>query len=140
MTPMDELNALLQNLPGYALLTETMKQAALNGAQVPDSFGIWPGEEGYEPTYDVYFAALTLLGYLMAQPVVRQTSSEGTSVAVDAPDWSALAAYYRSQSVICNATGNGVLQRVTIPDVAHVRRTPMEGYGHGYGDVDTDLS
>ncbi|AVR56274.1 hypothetical protein PBI_ETNA_9 [Microbacterium phage Etna] len=137
---MDELNALLQNLPGFTLLTETQKQAALTGAQVPDSFGIWPGEEGYEVTYDVYFAALTLLGFLMAQPVVRQTSSEGTSIAVDAPDWRALATYYRSQSVICNATGNGILQRVTIPDVPHVRRTDMRGDAHGYGDVDTDLS
>ncbi|AUX82845.1 hypothetical protein PBI_BALSA_9 [Microbacterium phage Balsa] len=137
---MDELNALLQNLPGFTLLTETQKQAALTGAQVPDSFGIWPGEEGYEVTYDVYFAALTLLGFLMAQPVVRQTSSEGTSIAVDAPDWRALAAYYRSQSVICNATGNGILQRVTIPDVPHVRHTDMRGDQHGYGDVDTDLS
>ncbi|WIC89567.1 hypothetical protein SEA_GARDENB_9 [Microbacterium phage GardenB] len=135
---MDELNALLQNLPGFALLTETQKQAALNGAQVPDSFGIWPGEEGYEVTYDVYFAALTLLGFLMAQPIVRSTSSEGTSISVDAPDWRALASYYRSQSVICNATGNGVLQRVTIPDVSHVRKVPMEGVT--YHDVDTDLS
>ncbi|AVR56095.1 hypothetical protein PBI_BEEBEE8_10 [Microbacterium phage BeeBee8] len=135
---MDELNALLQNLPGFTLLTETQKQAALTGAQVPDSFGIWPGEEGYEVTYDVYFAALTLLGFLMAQPVVRQTSSEGTSIAVDAPDWRALATYYRSQSVICNATGNGILQRVTIPDVPHVRKTDMRGDQHGYGDVDTD--
>ncbi|QDF15973.1 hypothetical protein H3N89_gp08 [Microbacterium phage MonChoix] len=137
---MDELNALLQNLPGYALLTETQKQAALNGAQVPDSFGIWPGEEGYEVTYDVYFAALTLLGFLMAQPVVRQTSSEGTSIAVDAPDWRALAAYYRSQSVICNATGNGVLNKVLLPEGPHVRRTNMRGAEHGYGDVDTDVS
>ncbi|WNO28256.1 hypothetical protein SEA_GAREY24_9 [Microbacterium phage Garey24] len=137
---MDELNALLQNLPGYALLTETQKQAALTGARVPDSFGLWPGEDGYEVTYDVYYAALNLLGFLMAQPVVRQTSSEGTSIAVDAPDWRALAAYYRSQSVICSATGNGVLQRVAIPDVPHVRHANMEGAGHGYGDVDTDLS
>lgn len=137
---MDELNALLQNLPGFALLTETQKQAALTGAQVPDSFGIWPGEEGYETTYDVYYAALNLLGFLMAQPVVRQTSSEGTSVAVDAPDWRALASYYRSQSLICGATGNGVLTKVLIPEGSHVRRTRMEGDGHGYGDVDTDVS
>ena len=137
---MDELNALLQNLPGYALLTETQKQGALNGARVPDSFGIWPGEEGYEVTYDAYFAALTLIGFLMAQPIVRSTSSEGTSISVDAPDWRALASYYRSQSIICNATGNGVLQRVKIPDVPHVRPTHMEGVFYGYGDVDTDLS
>ncbi|QDP44062.1 hypothetical protein SEA_MCGALLEON_10 [Microbacterium phage McGalleon] len=137
---MDELNALLQNLPGFGALTETQKLNALAGARVPDSFGIWPGEEGYEVTYDVYFAALTLLGFMQAQPVVRSTSSEGTSIAVDAPDWSALATYFRSQSVICNATGNGILQRVRIPDVPHVRRVPMEQEGGYHNDVDTDLS
>jgi hypothetical protein len=63
---MDELNALLANLPGYASLTETQKQNALDGARIPDSFGIWPGEAGYEVTYDVYYAALTLLGFLQA--------------------------------------------------------------------------
>ncbi|QXO14480.1 hypothetical protein SEA_JENOS_11 [Microbacterium phage Jenos] len=137
---MDELNALLQNLPGFGALTETQKQNALTGARVPDSFGLWPGEEGYEATYDVYFAALTLLGFMQAQPVVRSTSSEGTSISVDAPNWGALATYFRSQSVICNATGNGILQRVTIPDVPHVRRVPMEQEGGYHNDVDTDLS
>lgn len=137
---MDELDALLMNLPGYGLLTVTMKENALNGARVPDSFGIWPGHEGYEATYDVYFAAINLLGFLMAQPVVRQTSSEGTSVAVDAPNWGALAAYYRSQSMICNAQGNGVLSRVTIPDVPHVRRTNMQYGGDDNADVDTDVA
>lgn len=137
---MDELDALLMNLPGYGLLTVTMKENALNGARIPDSFGIWPGQEGYEPTYDVYFAAINLLGFLMAQPVVRQTSSEGTSVAVDAPNWGALAAYYRSQSIICNVQGNGVLSRVTIPDVPHVRRTDMQYGGDDNADVDTDVA
>lgn len=136
---MDELNALLSPLPGYKLLTEQMKQRALDGALVPDSFGIWPGQPGYETTYDPYFAALSLLGYLMAQPVLRQTSSEGTSVAVDAPDWSALSTYFRSMSPICAATGNGVLQRVAIPDVPHVYKRNMNYGGEQYGDVDTDL-
>ncbi|UVK59227.1 hypothetical protein SEA_QUARTZ_8 [Microbacterium phage Quartz] len=136
---MDELNALLSPLPGYGLLTEQMKQRALAGALVPDSFGIWPGQPGYETTYDPYFAALGLLGYLMAQPVLRQTSSEGTSVAVDAPDWGALSTYFRSMSPICAATGNGVLNRVAIPDVPHVYRTNMNHGGERYGDIDTDM-
>ncbi|QNL31021.1 hypothetical protein SEA_KAUALA_9 [Microbacterium phage Kauala] len=136
---MDELNSLLQNLPGYSLITDTMKQAALDGARIPDSFLLWPGEEGYENTYDVYFAALTLLGFLKAQPVIRQSSSEGTSVAVDAPDWSALSLYYRSLSPIVQAQGNTVLQRVAIPEGPHVRKTDMSGRGSHYGDVDTDL-
>ncbi|QBZ73060.1 hypothetical protein SEA_PHERBOT_9 [Microbacterium phage Pherbot] len=139
MAALDDLNALLQNLPGFALITDTMKQAALDGARIPDSFLLWPGEEGYENTYDVYFAALTLLGFLQAQPVIRQSSSEGTSVAVDAPNWSALINYYRSQSPICRVQGNQVLQNVPIPDGPHVRKTDMSGRGSHYGDVDTDL-
>lgn len=136
---MDELDALLANLPGYSLITEQMKLAALEGARVPDSFSVWPGEDGYEPTYDVYFAALSLLGFLQAQPVVRQSSSEGTAVMVDAPNWGALANYYRSMSRIVNATGNQVLQKVLIPDGPHVRKTDMSGRFDHYGDVDTDL-
>ncbi|QBZ73202.1 hypothetical protein SEA_THERESITA_9 [Microbacterium phage Theresita] len=136
---MDELNALLANLPGYPTLTVEMKQAALNGARIPDSFGLWPGEEGYEPTYDVYFAAINLVGFLQAQPVIRQSSSEGTSILVDKPDWAALLNYFRSQSPIIQKTGNLVLQRVPIPDPPHVVKLDMSGRDSYYGDYDTDL-
>ncbi|AVJ51146.1 hypothetical protein FDJ44_gp08 [Microbacterium phage Pikmin] len=136
---MDELNSLLSNLPNYALITEDMKQAALEGARIPDEQLRWPGEDGYEATYDVFFAAITLVGFLRAQPFVNSASSEGTSVSVEKPDWDALLAYYRSQSPIVSATGNSVLQRVTIPDVPHVRRTDMSGRWDSNGDVDTDL-
>ena len=136
---MDELNALLENLPGYSSITVTMKNAALSGALIPDANGVWPGQNGYIPTYDVYFAALNLLGFLQAQPFVRQSSSEGTSVAVDAPDWGALASYYRSQSRIVQSQGGTVLQSVAIPEGPHVRKTDMSGRGPYYGDVDTDL-
>lgn len=136
---MDELNALLENLPGYSSITAVMKQAALDGARVPDSFGVWPGEEGYEPTYDVYFAAINLVGFLQAQPVVRQSSSEGTSVAVDAPNWQALLNYFRSQSPIVGLNGNQVLQRVNIPDPPHVVKLDMNSKDAYYGDFDTDL-
>lgn len=136
---MDELNALLENLPGYSSITVAMKQAALDGARIPDSFGIWPGEEGYEPTYDVYFAAINLVGFLQAQPVVRQSSSEGTSVAIDAPNWSALLNYFRSQSPIVGLNGNQVLQRVNIPDPPHVVKLNMNSKDAYYGDFDTDL-
>lgn len=136
---MDELNALLENLPGYSSITVAMKNAALSGALIPDAGGVWPGQNGYVPTYDVYFAALNLLGFLQAQPFVRQSSSEGTSVAVDAPDWGALASYYRSQSRIVQSQGGTVLQSVAIPEGPHVRKTDMSGRGPYYGDVDTDL-
>lgn len=138
-TPLEELDALLSNLPGFALITPEMKAVALAGAQVPDSAGVWPGEDGYVPTYDVYYAALSLLGFLQAQPVVRQSSSEGTSVAVDAPKWDALASYYRSMSPICGLTGNGVLTKVLIPDGPHVRHTDMSYGGADNVNVDTDL-
>ena len=136
---MDELEALLAGLPNASLITDGMKQSALNGAQIPDGNGVWPGQAGYMATYDVYYAALTLLGFLQAQPVVRQSSSEGTSVAVDAPNWAGLTAYYRGMSPISQATGSGILSKVLIPDAPHVRRTNMSGHGGAYVDVDTDL-
>lgn len=139
MTAMDDLNALLVNLPGYGLLTPNMKQSALNGALIPDEDGVWPGQPDYVETYDVYFAAVSLIGFLQAQPVVRQSSSEGTSVAVDAPNWYGLLTWYRSMSPICTGMGNDVLQIVPIPDGPHVRRTDMSGRSDGYGDVDTDI-
>lgn len=140
MTAVEDLTALVANLPNAALLTLTMKQDALNGALIPDALNVWPGNIGYTATYDVYFAAISLLGFLQAQPVVRQSSSEGTSVAVDAPSWGSLMAYYRSMSTISQATSNGVLQKVLIPEGPHVFRIDMSGRGGGrYDDVDTDV-
>lgn len=139
MAAIDELNALLVNLPNASLITVGMKEAALAGALIPDAAGVWPGAVDYVPTYDVYFAALNLLGFLQAQPVVRQSSSEGTSVAVDAPNWTALATYYRGMSVIVQATGNGVFNRVLIDEAPHVVRTNMRMREYGYDNVDTDL-
>lgn len=136
---LEELNELLQTLPGFATLTETMKSRALDGAVVPDDSGVWPGETGYVATYDVYFAAMTLLEFLKARPLVRSSSSEGTSVSVDAPDWNGLMAYYRSLSRIAQAAGSTILQRVDIPEGPHVVPTDMSGRWNGYDDVDTDL-
>ncbi len=139
---MDELNALLANLPNFRLITDGMKQTALGGALIPDASGVWPGQEGYVETHDVYFAALQLLNFLRAQPVVRSSSSEGTAISVDAPNWDGLIAYYRSMSPVVAATGNGVLSRLTIPDIAHVKKVSMRDdmMGGRYGDVDTDVS
>jgi hypothetical protein len=139
MAAIDELNALLENLPNYALLTDAMKNKALEGALIPGADGVWPGQDGYVPTYDVYFAALNLTAYLKAQPAFRSSSSEGSSLSVDAPDWTALTSYFRSMSPIIMATGGSVLTRVPIPEGPHVRRTNMRDGGPGYDDVDTDL-
>jgi hypothetical protein len=140
MTAMSDLDELLSPLPGFELLTPAMKQRALDGSLIPDSFNVWPGQSGYESTYDVYFAALNLISFLRAQKVVRQVSSEGTSVAVDAPDWSSLVIYYRSMSSIVSATGNTILQVVPIPDSSHVKRVNMRSGGAAHVDVDTDVS
>lgn len=138
MTALEDLTALVAPLPNASLLTDNMKQKALDASVVPDSFDVWPGEDGYETTYDIYFAALRLVGFLMAQPTVRQSSSEGTSVSVDAPNWSGLLAYYRAESRIIQATQPTGLGVIEIP-MHHVTRTDMSGRSDQYGDVDTDL-
>lgn len=139
MAAIDDLNALLVSLPNYSLLSNQMKMDALAGARIPDSAGVWPDESGYVSTYDIYFAAIGLIGFLRAQPIVRSSSSEGTSVSVDAPDWNGLLAWYRSMSPICMATGNNVLTRVSIPEGPHVKRVPMNLREADYDNVDTDL-
>lgn len=140
MSTMDELNALLINLPGYGLLTTEMKQRALDTALIPDVNKVWPGQPDYIVTYDVYWAAVGLIGFLQAQPVVRQTSSEGTSVAVDAPSWGGLVSYYKSMSVIALATQAGpILTEVAIPGEPHVIHTDMSGRWSEDDNVDTDL-
>lgn len=139
MAAIDDLNALLVSLPGYSLLTTQMKTDALAGARIPDSVGVWPDNVGYVSTYDTYFAAIGLVGFLRAQPVVRSSSSEGTSVSVDAPDWGGLLAWYRSMSPICAATGSGILQRISIPEGPHIKRVPMNLRSDGSDNVDTDL-
>ncbi|WNM75055.1 hypothetical protein SEA_MORRIGAN_10 [Microbacterium phage Morrigan] len=139
MATIDDLNALLFPLPGYAILTDAMKQRALATALIPDGTGVWPGQPGYQNTYDVYWAAMSLVGYLQSQPFVKSSSSEGTAVVVEKPDWGGILSFFRSQSVIATASQAGpLLTAVPIPDVPHVRRVDMSGGDH-YGDVDTDL-
>ncbi len=141
MTAVDDLNALLAPLPGYAVLSPTMKQNALNMSLVPDAAGVWPGNPGYVTTYDIYWAAGSLLGYMMAQPFVKQVASEGTSTTVEAPNWSSIAAFFRSQSTIAQASAaTPILTEIPIPGLPHVVRTDMSGRWDGYGDVDTDVS
>lgn len=123
-----ELDGLLSTLPGFSKLTRSMKERSINGSLVPDSAGVWPGQEGYQATYDVYYAAYGLLGFLRAQPVVRQSSSEGTSVAVDAPNWESLVNYFATNSVIMGAVHNDVLRAITIPQGSHVKRVDMRNY------------
>jgi len=136
-----DLNELLAPLPGYDTLTDPMKAHALAMSQVPDAAGVWPGQPDYVPTYDIYWAAINLVGFLAAQPVIRSSSSEGTSISVDAPDWGALLAYYRGMSTIAQANASGpILSVLPIPGGPHVDRVDMSGRYDSYGDVDTDLA
>ena len=138
MAAIDDLNDLLRPLPGFDVLTDSMKNQALAGALIPDSSGVWPGQPGYVATYDVYFAAYNLIGFLRAQPFVRNANSEGTGVTVDAPDWSMLLRYYASLSPILGQRPD-VLQVVPTPDPPYTHRTDMSGRDSFYGDVNTDL-
>ena len=134
-----KLNELLSVLPGHNTLTNSMKTIAMNSAVIPDENGVWPGQAGYLPTYDVYFAALKLIPFLQAQPIVTSAGSEGTSVTVSAPDWGALITFYRGSSPIIQATGTDVLAVVPIPDPPHVVRVSMRDRGGYYGDVNTGI-
>lgn len=142
MTALEDLTALVANLPNSSLLNDTMKNRALAGALMPDVNKVWPGNDAYINTYDIYYAAISLIGFLQAQPVVRQSSSEGTSVAVDAPQWDGLITWYKSMSPIFQATGISVLGFIEIPDGDHVHRTNMHDYSNsgrfGFDNVDTD--
>ena len=140
MAVLDDLTALVASLPNATLLTDGMKWSALNAALVPDALNVWPGQPGYTATYDIYWAAISLVGFLQAQPVVRQSSSEGTSVSVDAPNWGGLIAWYRSMSPIAGAASTDVLRIVPIPGGSHVYRTDMTGRFDGNDNVDTDLN
>lgn len=136
----EELEALLEGIAGYAAVTASMKERALSMAQIPDATGVWPGQPGYAVTTDAYYAALQLLPFLQARPLVTSTSSEGTSVSVTPPDWQALRSFFRDQSVIIAASGHDVLRAIPIPDPPHVKRVPMNDTGGRYGDVDTDVN
>lgn len=141
MAAIDDLDGLLAPLPRFSVLSPQMKQRALDTSLIPDGAGVWPGQDGYQTTYDIYWAAMSLIGYMQAQPFVKQAGSEGTTTSVDRPDWSSILAYFRSQSIIAQANQAGpILSMLPIPDVPYIFRTDMSGRGDGYGDVDTDLA
>ena len=136
---MDELNQLLSGLPGFASLSDPAKQRALDLSLIPDDNGVWPGKPGYEQTYDVYYAALNLVGFMQAIPQVTSAGSEGTNVSTTKPDWASFSRYLRSMSPIINQTGNSVLTPVDIPYGPHVVKVPMNDRSGYFGDVDSDI-
>ena len=134
---MEQIDEILSNIPGYSSLPVTMKQTALGLSLIPDSNGVWPAQPGYVSTYDYYYAASILLGYLKAQPYVSSVSSEGTSVSTTAPDWSALAKSFASMSIILS--NQGIFTKVSIPEGPYIVPTDMAGRGSRYGDTNTDI-
>lgn len=94
------LDQILQSIPYGDKITEDQKAHALSKSLIPDSNGVWPGHAGYVNTYDVFYAALSLVDLLEAQPAVTQASSEGTSVSTTAVDWSKIRKWLASGSSI----------------------------------------
>lgn len=135
---MDQLEEVLKPLPGYEELSEKLKLSALDDAVIPDSEGRWPGETGYKPTYDVYYAALQLVLYLKSLPSVTTATSEGTSVTTKPADWDAVLWFLRSKSKILRKT-SAVLQIVPIPEDNYIYPTDMSGKGDNSYDTDTDM-
>lgn len=136
---MEELEQLLKSLPGYDLVTEGMKHKALQGARIPDADGNMPGDRKYVPTYDAYFAAYGLVGFMQAQPNVVTASSEGTSITTTRFNWDGLRQWLRSNSTICQSTDADVFTIIPVPDTKPVVHTAM--YEGGSDDnQDTDVN
>ena len=97
---MPTLDDVLALIPGGDVVSQAMRESALAKSLIPDSSGHLPGEQGYTPTHDAFYAALTLLGVVRAQPAVTTASSESTSISSTPPDWASLEGWLRSQSAV----------------------------------------
>lgn len=109
------LDSLLAAYPGYDKLSEYVKVEALTRAVTPDSTGLSPGADGWQPTYDYAYAAILLIPALQAQPQATTVTSEGTSVSASTPDWKALRAFLASLSPICRQQAQGVFTVWHVP-------------------------
>ena len=96
-------------------LSETDLQAALAASLIPDAAGVWPGQPGYQPTYDLYWAAAetstlrAMRAAMSATQTVTKVTSEGSTFEVEqsAPDWAALGRRWRAMSQIGREIGLG---------------------------------
>lgn len=134
---MQELKDLLSGVPGGDNVPESMLNNVLQMSLIPDDEGNLPGAAAYTPKHDVYYAALSLVGWLKAQPQVTSAGSEGTSVTTTAFDWDSLGEYFRSMSLI--ASQSSVFTVLTIPEYRKVRHTNMR-VGGNLNDRDTDIN
>lgn len=135
---MEELKEILASIPGSNLVSDAMLTKALQQARIPDKDGRMPGDVAYIPTYDAYYAAASLVGFLRAQPAVTSAGSEGTNVSTTPYDWDSLLSWLYSMSPIKAASQSDVFTVIPIPSTHRKYRKCMEGddyYGH-----DTDIS
>lgn len=109
------LDNLLGTYPGYDRISAEMKAEALTRSVTPDSTGLPPGADGWQPTYDSAYAALLLIPALQAQPQATAVTSEGTTVSTTVTDWKALRAFLTSMSPICRQQSQGVFRVWHIP-------------------------
>lgn len=133
---MPTLDDVLALIPGGDVVSQAMRESALAKSLIPDSSGHLPGEQGYTPTHDAFYAALTLLGVVRAQPAVTTASSESTSISTTTPDWPSLEAWLRSQSVICRS--QDTLTTIPITYADYTTKVYMEG--ESYRGYDADYS
>lgn len=133
MPTLDDVLALIH---GGDVVSQAMRESALAKSLIPDSSGHLPGERGYTPTHDVFYAALTLLGVVRAQPAVTTASSESTSISSTPPDWTSLEGWLRSQSVICRNQDALTVIPITYDD--YITKVYMEG--ESYRGYDADYS
>ena len=133
---MPTLDDVLALIPGGDVVSQAMRESALAKSLIPDSSGHLPGERGYTPTHDVFYAALTLLGVVRAQPAVTTASSESTSISATTPNWPSLEGWLCSQSVICRNQDALTVIPITYDD--YITRAYMGG--ESYRGYDADYS
>lgn len=97
-------------------LSDADLHAALAASLIPDAAGVWPGQPGYQPTYDLYWAAAetgvlrAMRAAMSATETVTRVTSEGTTFDVQpapATDWAALERSWRARSRIGRELGLG---------------------------------
>lgn len=111
---LDKLDQMVTMTTSPALSVEDL-QAALAASLIPDAAGVWPGQPGYQPTYDLYWAAAetcllrVMRAAMSATQTVTKVTSEGSTFEVEqsTPDWTALARKWRAMSQIGRETGFG---------------------------------
>lgn len=111
----DKLDQMVTMTTSPALSVEDL-HAALAASLIPDAAGVWPGQPGYQPTYDIYWAAAetsalrAMRAAMSATETVTRVTSEGTTFDVQpapATDWAALERSWRARSRIGRELGLG---------------------------------